>query len=104
MICYSACGFWKIPEVAGMMIFDSVDELINFLVKDSGRKVPFPTRFINTENLSDFTTLKKFFEACGNEFIFLSDFCSTDDTLPNLRRLRSRLKNLTHDVCVLPLS
>ena len=87
-----------------MMVFDSVDELINFLVKDSRRNVPFPTRFINVENLSDFTRLKNFFEARGTEFIFLSDFCSANDTLPNLRRLRSRLKILNHDVCVLPLS
>ena len=48
--------------------------------------------------------LEKIFRTRGTEFIFLSDFCSTDNTFPNLRRLRSRLKNLTHDACVLPLS
>ena len=53
-----------------MMVFDSVDELINFLVKDSGLKVPFPTRFINVENLSDFTTLKNDL-LCAHRIYFL---------------------------------
>lgn len=44
-----------------MMVFDCLDELINFLVKDSGRKVPCPTRFINVETLSDFINAEKIF-------------------------------------------
>ena len=87
-----------------MVNFENLDELKNFLQSDCGKKSSAPVRFVNVESLADWFEMKNFLSTLVADFIFLSDFCASEDTLPNLRKLRNDLKRKTQSVCVLPLS
>ncbi len=87
-----------------MVNFENLDALKNFLQNDCGKNSSEPVRFINIESLADWFEMKKFLRTLAADFIFLSDCCADDDTLPNLRKLRNDLKRKTRSVCILPLS
>lgn len=85
-----------------MLTFNNLNDLKLYLIRDRGRQSFSPVRFINVESLDDWFELKRFF-SCA-ETLSLSEFCTGSDTFPNLRRLRSKLRRETRDVCVLPLA
>lgn len=87
-----------------MIIFESLNELKNFLQRDMGKNSFSPVRFINVDSLADWFELKNFLGTLTTNFIFLSSHCSGDDTFPNLRKLRNNLQREAQTVCVLPLS
>ena len=87
-----------------MIIFETLDELKNFLRRDQGQKSFSPVRFVNVESRAVWLELKKFLSTLTTDLIFLSDYCAGDDTFPNVRKLRNDLRRETRSVCVLPLS
>lgn len=87
-----------------MITFRNLDELKNFLQLDKGQRTFSPLRFINVDSLSDWFEMKNFLDMLTTNFIFLSDYCISYDTFPNLRKLRNYLKGETQNICVLPLS
>lgn len=87
-----------------MIIFETLDELKNFLRRDQGQKSFSPVRFINVESRAAWLELKKFLSTLTTDLIFLSDYCAGEDTFPNVRKLRNDLRRETRSVCVLPLS
>lgn len=87
-----------------MITFESLDELKKFLQRDKGQKNFSPMRFINVNSLSDWFEMKNFLTTLAMDFIFLSSYCFSEDTFPNLRRLRNDLQKETRTVCILPLS
>lgn len=88
-----------------MNIFKNLDELKKFLQDDNkGQKTFSPMRFINVDSLSDWFEMKNFLNTLTTDFIFLSSYCFSDDTFPNLRRLRNDLQKETRTIYILPLS
>lgn len=87
-----------------MIIFETLDELKNFLRRDQGQKSFSPVRFVNVESRAAWLELKKFLSTLTTDLIFLSDYCAGEDTFPNVRKLRNDLRRETRSVCVLPLS
>ena len=87
-----------------MLTFDNLGELKRYLVRDKGRWSFSPVRFINVDSIDEWLELKDFLSGAEAEMMPLSEFCTGSDTLPNLRRLRSKLRRETRDVCILPLS
>ncbi len=87
-----------------MITFETHDELKNFLQCDMGKSSFSPVRFINVDSLDDWFEMKNFLSTLTTDFIFLSDYCTGDDTFPNLRKLRNNLQQNTQTVCVFPLS
>ena len=87
-----------------MMTFNTLSELKRYLIRDRGRRSFSPVRFINVDSLTDWVELKNFLSRSKAEIVPLSEFCTGADTFPNLRRLRSKLRRETRDVCILPLA
>ena len=87
-----------------MIIFESLNELKNFLRREKGQRTSAPVRFINVDSLSDWLEMKSFLSTLTTDFIFLSSYCAGADTFPNLRKLRNDLQKAAQTVCVLPLS
>ena len=87
-----------------MISVDNLDELKIFLQKDKDKPAFNPVRFINVETLKDWFSVQNFLGSLTTHFIFLSDYCTADDSFPNIRKLRSNLKNLSENITVLPLS
>ena len=87
-----------------MFVFESLNELKNFLRRERGQRTFAPARFINVDSLSDWLEMKNFLSTLTTDFIFLSSYCAGDDTFPNLRKMRNDLQKGTKTVCVLPLS
>lgn len=87
-----------------MITFESLDELKEFLRRDKVQKNFSPMRFINVDSLSDWFEMKNFLSTLTTDFIFLSSYCFSEDTFPNLRRLRNDLQRDIRNVCILPLS
>lgn len=87
-----------------MITFDTLGELRNFLQRDMGKNSFSPVRFINVDSLDDWFEMKNFLGTLATNLIFLSDYCTGEDTFPNLRNLRNDLKKDKQTVCVLPLS
>ena len=87
-----------------MIIFESLDELKNFLKLDKIQKTFSPVRFINVDSLSDWFEMKNLLSTLTIDFTFLSSYCVGDDTFPNLRKLRNDLQKETRNICVVPLS
>ena len=87
-----------------MIIFETLDELKNFLRRDQGQKSFSPVRFINVESQAAWRELKNFLSTLTTDLIFLSDYCAGEDTFPNVRKLRNNLRRENQSVCILPLS
>ena len=86
-----------------MIVFESIESLKKYLQEDSASKSPNPIRFINV-TASTGGQLKKILEESGAIHISLAEYCSGDDTFPNLRRLRQDLKSLPYSVFVTGLA
>ncbi|MBQ3452518.1 MAG: hypothetical protein IJS81_03825 [Selenomonadaceae bacterium] len=87
-----------------MIAFESFNELKIFLQHDMGKNSFRPVRFINVDSLSNRFEMKNFLGTLTTNFILLSNYCTGDDTFPNLRQLRNNLQREAQTVCVLPLS
>ena len=87
-----------------MITFETLDALKNFLQCDMGKSSFSPIRFINVDSLADWFEMKNFLNTLMTDFIFLSDYCTGDDTFPNLRKLRNDLQRKPKTICVLPMS
>ncbi|MBQ7705972.1 MAG: BREX-4 system phosphatase PglZ [Selenomonadaceae bacterium] len=85
-----------------MIVFKNLEELKKNLTQDKKQKTLSPVRFINVDSISMWHEVKNFLAT--EKFIFLSEFCSAEDTMPNLKRFYTALKNETKNCCVLPLS
>lgn len=85
-----------------MIVFKNLTTLQEHLTQDKNKHTLSPVRFINVDSISMWHEVKNFLSS--EKFIFLSEFCSAEDTMPNLKRLYTALKNETKTCCVLPLS
>lgn len=85
-----------------MVVFKNLAALKEHLTQDKNKKSLSPVRFINVDSISMWHEVKNFLST--EKFIFLSEFCSADDTMPNLKRFHTALKSETKTCCVLPLS
>ena len=85
-----------------MIVFKNLAALKEHLTQDKNKKSLSPVRFINVDSISMWHEVKNFLST--EKFIFLSEFCSADDTMPNLKRFHTALKTETKSCCVLPLS
>ena len=86
-----------------MITLKTFDALKDFLLRDKITPTIYPVRLINVDTISLWIEVKNFL-ATQSTNIFLSDFCEEDDTMPNLRRLYSRLKKESQSVYIVPLS
>lgn len=86
------------------MVFKDVDQLKAFLTEDHNHPDLNPVRFINVDSLQMWVAVKKILVSLSDKTLLLSDFCETEDTTPNLKRLSSALKKTGETVCVFPLS
>ena len=87
-----------------MMDFTSINELKNYLIYDQKRATLNPVRFINVETMAIWIEVKKIVLSLSDRTLFLSEFCESDDTTPNIRRVTSALKTYDKTTCVAPLS
>lgn len=85
-----------------MITLQNLEELKAHLTRDKNEKTLSPIRFVNVDSVSMWNEVKNFLST--EKLIFLSEFCSAEDTMPNLKRLYTALKNETKNCCVLPLS
>ena len=86
-----------------MITLKTFDALKDFLLRDKITPTIYPVRLINVDTISLWIEVKNFLSTQSTN-IFLSDFCEEDDTMPNLRRLYSRLKKESQSVYIVPLS
>jgi hypothetical protein len=86
------------------MVFKDLEQLKKFLRDDRDRADLNPIRFINVESLRMWIEVKKHLVSLSDRSLLLSEFCETNDTMPNLKRLRSALKKEKQTICVFPLS
>ena len=86
------------------MTFTSIEKLKEYLVEDQNRATISPIRFINVETMVMWSEVKKVVLSLCDKSLFLSDFCESEDTTPNVKRVLSRLKTYDKTVCVAPLS
>ena len=86
------------------MTFNDLEKLKKYLREDRERATLNPVRFINVDSLHMWIEVKKFLLSLVDETMLLSSFCEEVDTTPNIKRVSSELKNVTHSVCVFPLS
>lgn len=86
------------------MTFDSVDKLKKFLIDDQKSASINPVRFINVESMKVWVEAKKMILTYSDRSIFLSDFCESPDSTPNINRVMARLRNENKTVLVAPLS
>lgn len=86
------------------MTFNRIDELKKFLIEDQKHASLNPVRFINVESMAIWVEAKKMILSLSDKSIFLSDFCESADSTPNINRVMARLKNETKSVLVAPLS
>lgn len=86
------------------MVFKDVEQLKKYLKEDRDRADLNPIRFINVDSLQMWVEVKKFLVSLSDKSLLLSEFCETDDTTPNLKRLSSTLKKANQTLCVFPLS
>lgn len=87
-----------------MRTFENIDELKSFLQRDQGRKSSTPVRFVNVDSLADWRKLNQLLHTLTPNFVYLSEYCSSADILPNARKLSSDLRKAEQSLCVLPLS
>lgn len=85
-----------------MIVFKNLTALKKYLEQDRNKNTLCPVRFINVDSISMWHEVKNLLSV--EKFIFLSEFCSANDTMPNLRRLYTVLRNETKTCCILPLS
>ena len=86
------------------MVFKDVEQLKKYLKEDRDRADLNPVRFINVDSLQMWVEVKKYLVSLSDKSLLLSEFCETDDTTPNLKRLSSALKKADQTLCVFPLS
>ncbi len=86
------------------MTFDSVDNLKKYLIEDQKRASLNSVRFINVESMKVWVEAKKMILTLSDKSVFLSDFCESADSTPNINRVMARLKKETKTVLVAPLS
>ena len=86
------------------MIFKDLNSLKNYLIEDQKIASINPIRFINVDSMDMWVETKKVILSLCDKTLFLSDFCESDDTTPNIRRVMSRLKVFDKTTLVAPLS
>ena len=86
------------------MVLKDVEQLKKVLKDDRDRADLNPIRFINVDSLQMWIEVKKYLVSLSDKSLLLSEFCETDDTTPNLKRLSSALKKTDQTLCVFPLS
>ncbi len=86
------------------MNFYNLDNLKLFIENDRSTKDISPIRFINVETMDNWIKLKSFLTQICSEFIRISEFCSHEDTMPNINQLKSKIKNASNNTLVIPLS
>ncbi len=87
-----------------MISFTTIDELKTYINGDINSTSYSPIRFINVETMDMWVHLKAFLTTIVPTSINLSDFCETDDTTPNIIRLKNALKKIEKNAIVTPLS
>ena len=87
-----------------MIKFKNFDALKDFLLRDKDTTTLNPVRIINVDSISMWLEVKNFLSMQSTKGILLSDFCEDEDTMPNIRRLYSALKNETQSAYIVPLS
>lgn len=86
------------------MLFKSLESLKEYLDKDRKTVSLNPVRFISVDSLDMWVEVKKLLLTISDESLPLSKFCEDKDTTPNIRRLISAVKKVSHSVFVSPLS
>ena len=87
-----------------MQNFTDVSGLKAYIDGEISRVSHSPVRFINVETMDMWVQVKSYLTTKTSASIKLSDFCETDDTTPNIIRLKNALKNLDKNAVVIPLS
>ncbi|MCC8097570.1 MAG: hypothetical protein LIO44_03230, partial [Eubacterium sp.] len=87
-----------------MIQFKNIDDLRNFLRKDKETVSLCPLRFINVDSMEMWIKVKKLLLSMSKKHICLSNFCSLDDTTPNMYRFNSCIRALSENACISPLS
>lgn len=87
-----------------MIRFNTMDELRTFLRADRDSVSLNPIRFINVDSMVMWIEVKKLLLSMSKTPVYLSSFCSEDDTTPNMRRLMASVKETTDTICISPLS
>lgn len=86
------------------MVFKDLESLKEYLIEDQKKATINPVRFINVETMEMWVEAKKIVLSLCDRSLFLSDFCESDDTTPNIRRITSKLKSFDKTTLVAPLS
>lgn len=86
------------------MIFKDLEGLKDYLIEDQKKATISPVRFINVETMAMWVEAKKIVLSLCDRGLFLSDFCESDDTTPNIKRIMSKLKSFDKTTLVVPLS
>ena len=86
------------------MVFKDLESLKEYLIEDQKKATINPVRFINVETMEMWVETKKIVLSLCDRSLFLSDFCESDDTTPNIRRITSKLKSFDKTTLVAPLS
>lgn len=87
-----------------MRSFNDINSLKKYLQEDRESVSLCPVRFINVETMKMWVEVKKILLPMVGNFVYLSSFCEEEDTTPNIRRMKSKLKSTSVSVCVTPLS
>lgn len=86
------------------MVFKDLNALKAYLKQDSSRFSLNPVRFINVDSMAMWVEVKNYLFSLADETMCLSSFCEEDDTTPNINRVHSKLKNISKNQLVSPLS
>ncbi len=87
-----------------MREFRDIDELRVFLRNDRDEVSLCPLRFVSVDSMEMWVNVKKLLLSMSKSHICLSQFCSLDDTTPNMSRFKASLKSVKESVCASPLS
>lgn len=85
--------------------FYSLEEFKKELKKDKIFNHRFPVRFILVESLSNWKQVVALLEDMSDHILRLSNYCSSDDVMPDLHRLKSDInQHLDNNLLIIPLA
>lgn len=86
------------------MKLSSFEKLQQIIAEDERHKDSRVVRFINVESLEYWCKVKNYLDSkCGN-CIQLSEYCSSEDSTPNMNRVIKSLKSINSSTLLVPLS
>lgn len=86
------------------MLFSSFESMKEFIDADIKSKDLSCVRYINVETMDMWIKVKAYLTNICSNFIKLSEFCEEEDTTPNISRLKNKLKKISNNTLITPLS